>query len=158
MFVLENWGVGGNALWVSHRLENALQVYFLWDDCIPVSLHPYCCSVRHSLSLGPACPTCEPHTAEEPLVLIFVTFTPSINTDWRQKLYEAGLRGNSCFLIWCISPLGKNLLWLLFMQGFLKSLCFGLLVPHQWREENMSFCCSDLWKMPSKMLWKICSK
>lgn len=32
------------------REERALQVYFVWDHCIPVSLHPYCCSEGTALA------------------------------------------------------------------------------------------------------------
>lgn len=32
------------------REERALQVYFPWDECIPVSLHPYCCSEGTALA------------------------------------------------------------------------------------------------------------
>lgn len=35
------------------RQERALQVYFLWDYCIPVSLHPYCCSEGTALAPQP---------------------------------------------------------------------------------------------------------
>lgn len=132
MFVLENWGVGGSALQVFCRLGKRELFRCTFYGMTVFLCHCTLILRRHSPSLGPAHPICEPHTTAEPLVLIFVTFTPSMNggknctkQDW----------GGAAAFSYCVNVLWARTYCSYYLCRVFKEV-FGALVPHHWREEN----------------------
>lgn len=133
------------------REERALQVYFLWDD--------YSCVTAPLFSEGIA-------LAWDLLVLSvnhiqlqnhWCSSLSLLHPVWMEaKTVRSRTEGEQLLSHTAWTSFGQGLTAAIIYAGFFKKslVCWY----HIIEGKKMSFCCSDFWKMPSKMFWEICPK